>query len=177
MLLAGDETGKTQRGNNNAYCHDSPLTWLDWSPSDDADLRAYTTALLHLRRTCGAFRRERFFTGTTLAGFGRKDITWLRPDGTEMTNGDWFDAGRRVIGLMYGDEHPVPEDPLVLMFLSAHDATLSIALPPTVRGWDLYVDTAGDPRGNVYAPLPAGPTHDLQPRSLVVFRTAGVAAR
>jgi glycogen operon protein len=177
MLLAGDERGKSQRGNNNAYCHDSPLTWLDWTAGDDPALSDFTAALLHLRRTCGAFRRERFFTGTMLAGFGRKDITWLRPDGAEMTNGDWFDAGRRVIGLMFGDEHPVPEDPLVLIFLSAHDATLTIALPPTIRGWEMYVDTAGDPRGNVHAPLPAGPTHDLHPRSLVVFRTAGVAAR
>jgi hypothetical protein len=93
-----------------------------------------------------------------------------------MTADDWFDSGRRAIGLMFGDEEPSPEDPLVLMFLSAHDAPLTIALPGHARGWDLYLDTAGNPRGNVRAPLPAGATHELQARSLVVFRTGRAAA-
>ena len=171
MLLAGDELGKSQGGNNNAYAQDSPLTWLDWSSPADPALHDFVAGLLYLRRSCSAFRRERFFTGTTLAGFGRKDITWLRPDGHEMSEGDWFDGGRRAIGLMFGDERPPPDDPLVLIFMSAHDVALEIDLPRHARGWELYVDTAGDPRGNVRAPLPAGPTHALQPRSLVVFRT------
>jgi glycogen operon protein len=172
MLLAGDEVGKSQRGNNNAYCQDSPLTWLDWSSPEDPDFHDFVAGLLHLRRSRAAFRRERFFTGTTLAGFGRKDVTWLRPDGTEMSGGDWFDGGRRAIGLVFGDEHPAPEDPLVLIFMSAHDGPLPVTLPQHRDGWLLYVDTAGDPRGNVHAPLPAGPAHDLAARSLVVFCTA-----
>jgi glycogen operon protein len=177
MLLAGDELGKSQSGNNNAYCQDSPLTWIDWSAPRDPAMPDFVAGLLWLRRDCGAFRRERFFTGTSLRGFARKDITWLRPDGLEMTEADWHDAGRRVIGLMFGEEEPPPEDPLFLMFLSAHDHDVTIELPEHARGWDLYIDTAGDPRGNVRAPLPAGASHELRARSLALFRTrAGAAA-
>jgi len=177
MLLAGDELGKSQLGNNNPYCQDSPLTWIDWSAPGDPALRDFVAGLLWLRRGCKSFRRERFFTGTSLRGFARKDITWLRPDGHEMNEADWHDGGRRVIGLMFGDEEPPPDDPLFLMFLSAHDHDITIELPEHARGWDLYIDTAGDPRGNVRAPLPAGAAHALRARSLVLFRTrAGTPA-
>jgi isoamylase len=174
MLLAGDECGKSQLGNNNAYCQDSPLTWLDWASPDDPDMHDFTEGLLHLRKTCAAFRRDRFFTGTTLAGFGRKDLTWLCSDGTEMSAEHWYDGGRRTIGLVFGDEYPAPDDPLVLMFANAHDFDLTIALPRHAAGWDLYVDTAGDPRSNVHAPVRAAATHDLKARSLVVFRTGRI---
>ncbi len=171
MLLAGDEVGKSQGGNNNAYCQDSRLSWLDWSSPRDPALHDFVAALVHFRRTCSAFKRDRFFTGTTI-GFGaRKDLTWLRPDGTEMNEGDWFDAGRRAIGFMFGDEKPGADDPLVLAYLNAHESAVELALPAHPRGWDLYIDTAGDPRSNVFAPLPAGASHALAPRSLVVFRT------
>jgi isoamylase len=171
MLLAGDELGKSQGGNNNAYAQDSPLTWLDWASTVDPELHDFTVGLLELRRNCSAFRRERFFTGTMLPNSERKDITWLRSDGNEMTEGDWHDGGRRSIGLMFGDEKPSPADPLVLMFLNAHDVTIPLTLPQHPRGWWLYIDTAGDPRGNVRAPLPVGDAYVLQPRSLALFRT------
>ncbi len=171
MLLAGDELGKSQGGNNNAYAQDSPLTWLDWASTVDPELHDFTIGLLELRRNCSAFRRERFFTGTTLPGFERKDITWLRADGNELTEGDWHDGGRRSIGLMFGDEKPSAADPLVLMFLNAHDDAIPLTLPRHPRGWWLYIDTAGDPRGNVRTPMPVGEAHVLQPRSLALFRT------
>jgi isoamylase len=171
MLLAGDELGKSQGGNNNAYCQDSPTTWLDWSPPRDPALSDFVAALLHLRRSEPAFRRERFFTGKQLPHLDRKDITWLRPDGGEMNEGDWHDGGRRVVGLLFGEERPTESDPLYLMFLSAHDAELEIVLPSHRGGWELLVDTAGDPRGNVFAPLPVGATHRLAPRALVLFRS------
>jgi len=171
MLLAGDEFGKSQGGNNNAYCQDSPLTWLDWASPQDAELHDFVSDLLYLRRSWNAFRRERFFTGTTVPGLARKDVTWLRPDGHEMTEGDWHDRGRRVIGLMFGDERPVSHDPLVLMFLSAHDHDMPLALPEHAQGWDLYLDTAGEPRGTARKPVSAGTSHLLRARSLVVFRS------
>ena len=176
MMLAGDEFSKSQKGNNNAYCQDSPLTWLDWSSPPDPALHDFTAALVRLRRSCRALRRERFFTGKTLRGFDRKDITWLRPDGGEMTVGDWHDVGRRVIGLVFGEERPVADDPLVCIFLNAHDLDLEVVLPRHARGWDCYIDTAGDPRGNIDAPLHAGDTHQLRARSLVLFRTRVRAA-
>jgi glycogen operon protein len=175
MLLAGDELGKSQFGNNNAYCQDSPLTWIDWATPRDPALHDFVSALIYLRRSCIAFRRERFFTGTLLPDRSRKDITWLRPDGEEMTAGDWHDAGLRVVGLLFGDENREPDDRLFLMYLNAHDVELTIVLPKKTAGWELYLDTAGDPRGNVFAPLPTGSTHPLQPRSLVLFHVRAPA--
>jgi len=171
MLLAGDELGKSQRGNNNAYCQDTPLAWLDWSSPDDPELHDFVAALTHLRRTHPAFRRERFFSGTLLPDGSRKDIAWLRPDGGEMNEGDWFDGGRRIIGLTFGDEIRGPADHLFLLYLNAHDFGIEISLPRRAGGWEIFVDTAGDPCTNVYAPLPAGDAHHMQARSLVLFGT------
>ncbi|GAC1303011.1 MAG: glycogen debranching protein GlgX [Vulcanimicrobiaceae bacterium] len=175
MLLAGDELGKSQAGNNNAYCQDSPLAWLDWSSPRDPALHDFVASLLYLRRTSGAFDRARFFTGTPLANGTRKDITWLRPDGGEMNEGDWFDAGRRVIGLMFGNEKPTDADRLVLVYLNAHDVGFDVVLPPSRRGWECAIDTAGNPAGDVFAPTAAGTTHPLAARSLLVFRTVDSA--
>ena len=177
MLLAGDELGKSQGGNNNAYAQDSPLAWLDWSSPRDPALHDFVVGLLHLRRTSGAFDRERFFRGVDMPGGNRKDITWLRPDGTEMSEGDWHDGGRRFVGLMFGDEKPSVDDPLLCVLLSAHDHAIDWILPTHARGWDLYIDTAGDPSGNVFAPLAAGPAHHLEPRSLAIFRTRPLSTR
>jgi glycogen operon protein len=177
MLLAGDELGKSQLGNNNPYCHDAPLTWLDWTSLSDPALHDFVAALLHLRKSSKAFRRERFFTGTLLADRSRKDVTWLRPDGEEMTESDWYDGSRRAIGLLFGDEKREADDRLFLMYLSAHDVELEIVLPQRPPGWELYIDTAGDPHTNVFAPLPLGPTYPLQPRSLVLVHLRGEHAR
>ncbi|GAC1396810.1 MAG: glycogen debranching protein GlgX [Vulcanimicrobiaceae bacterium] len=176
MMLAGDEVGKSQGGNNNAYCQDSPLTWMDWASPADPELHDFAAALIRLRRSCRALQREGFFTGTTLRGFERKDIAWLRPDGGEMTEGDWHDAGRRVIGLIFGEEKPPPGDPLVLMYFNAHDTDMTVTLPAHARGWDCYIDTAGNPRSDIDAPIPAGDTHALMARSFLLFRTRGIAA-
>jgi isoamylase len=175
MLLAGDEVGKSQAGNNNAYCQDSPLTWIDWSSPPDPAFHDFVAALVHLRRTAKAFRRERFFRGEMLPDGTRKDITWLRADGGEMTEADWHDAGRRSIGLMFGDELRDPEDRLFLLYLNAHDEDLTIALPARPGGWELYVDTAGDPRSNVLAPLPVDGTHPLRARALVLLHARAFA--
>jgi isoamylase len=177
MLLAGDEVGKSQLGNNNPYCQDSPLTWIDWSSPADPELHDFVAALTYLRKSCKAFRRERFFAGTLLPDRTRKDVTWMRPDGEEMTEGDWHDGGRRVIGLLFGDEKRQPDDRLFLMYLNAHDAELTLVLPQRAPGWELFIDTAGDPRSNVFAPLAVGPTHRLQPRSLVLFHLRAGSAR
>src|ERR1051326_1487620 len=91
MLLAGDERGHSQQGNNNAYCQDNDISWLDWEHWDDADraLQDFARRLIALRRPNPAFRRQRFFTGAPLNGNGQKDIAWLSPTGREMTPEDW----------------------------------------------------------------------------------------
>ncbi len=171
MLLAGDEVGKSQKGNNNAYCQDTPLTWLDWSTAADGVLHEFVASLTALRRSSNALRRDSFFRGELLPKGNRKDITWLRPDGEEMSEGDWFDGGRRVIGLMFGDERPGPDDPCLLMFLNAHDHEIPLTLLREPGPWDLLLDTAGEPSGVLREPVAAGTTHVLQPRSLALFRS------
>ena len=89
MLLGGDEIGRTQRGNNNAYCQDNEISWYDWERVDE-DLLEFTRRLIALRREHPVFRRRRWFQGRPIRG--TVDIGWFRPDGTEMDDDDW-DAG------------------------------------------------------------------------------------
>ena len=175
MLLAGDERGNSQDGNNNAYCQDNPIGWIDWTKPPDPELFEFVRGLIALRRSTPALRRELFFRGQAREG-ERKDITWLRPGGAEMGDGDWFDPSLRGIGLIVGDEGSAPNDRLILMFLSAYDAPMELDLPPHDAGWELLIDTAGNPRGDVFAPLPVAGSHVMQPRSLTVFRTRAPGA-
>ncbi len=100
MMLMGDEMGRTQHGNNNAYCIDDEATWVDWSLRDEyADLLALTRRLLALRRDHPAFRQRHFFAGRQVSSDGRKDIAWLFVDGSEMTDERWHDDGLRTLGL------------------------------------------------------------------------------
>ena len=94
MLGGGDELGRTQLGNNNAYCHDSPLSWTPWP--GDQDLLAFTRRALALRRAHPQLRRTVFFNGGTA---GEADVTWLGPSGLELTDDDWQDAGARALGM------------------------------------------------------------------------------
>jgi glycogen operon protein len=90
MLLAGDEFGHTQHGNNNAYCQDSPVAWLDWDLSDEQRaLFDFARELLRLRRTEPVFRRRHFFLGRPIYEIEIKDLYWLKPDGSEMSEADW----------------------------------------------------------------------------------------
>ncbi len=169
MLTAGDERGRTQRGNNNAYCHDSELSWLDWSPPDDPQLETFVRAVLRIRRESAAFRRERFFTGRALGEGLRKDLTWLTSDGLEMSEAEWHDAGLRFIGLVFGDEKPGPEDRLMLLYLNAHAAPVAARLPAHPVGWELLVDTGATPA--YLAPALAANELAIAAHSLVLLRT------
>ena len=100
MITAGDERGRTQRGNNNAYCQDNEISWIDWRP-DDAWLDVYelTRAALRLRREHPALRQRHWFEGTADHRGGPKDLAWLHPPGREMTGDDWHDDASRVVGM------------------------------------------------------------------------------
>src|SRR5207245_5369802 len=91
MLLAGDEFGHTQLGNNNAYCQDNEISWLDWQNirSEDEALRGFVRYLIHLRRQHRVFSRPRFFRGAVVSEAGLKDITWVTQGGVEATDEDW----------------------------------------------------------------------------------------
>jgi glycogen operon protein len=98
MLSHGDELGRTQLGNNNAYCHDDAVTWVDWEHAD-ARLLAFVERVFALRRECGWMRRTRFFDASTIAPGAPRDAIWLRANGREMAAADWSDPARRVVGL------------------------------------------------------------------------------
>jgi len=171
MLLAGDSLGKSQLGNNNAYCQDNPLAWLEWDSPRDPALHDFVSALLALRRKHDAFRRETYFTGEPIAGGTRKDVTWLRPDGREMVEADWHDRGRRVLGLLFGSGPDAALEPLFCLFLNAASHGEALELPANHGGWELLVDTAGSPETDVGAPLPTDGTHALAGRALALFRS------
>jgi glycogen operon protein len=100
MVSGGDEFGRTQQGNNNAYCHDSPLSWTPWTVGDEDDLGDFLGDLTGLRRSIAAFGRGAFLTGRPLEAGGLPDVRWLREDGADMADADWHDADRRVLGLV-----------------------------------------------------------------------------
>ncbi|NDZ15010.1 glycogen debranching enzyme GlgX [Variovorax sp. WS11] len=151
MLLAGDERGHTQVGNNNGYCQDNELSWLDWRP--DAGSEALTTfvqRLITLRRAHPTFRRRNFFHGKPMEGSGVNDVCWLRPDGHEMTPEDWNDSNARslamvISGLGITDRGPrgeaLRDDDFLLLF-NAHHEALEFKLPVEHGGWRLLLDTA-----------------------------------
>ncbi|MDB5829867.1 MAG: glycogen debranching enzyme GlgX, partial [Variovorax sp.] len=153
MVLAGDERGHSQQGNNNVYCQDNELGWLDWSTSPEREaLAIFTRRVIALRRSHPSFTRRNFFTGQPIEGDSAKDVCWLRPDGMEMTPDDWRDGNARCLAmLMSGNgisEHgrrgeKVHDDDFVLLFNAHHDE-IAFTLPPAEEqgGWRLLLDTA-----------------------------------
>jgi isoamylase len=101
MLLGGDEIGRTQRGNNNAYCQDNDLSWFNWDVGDTGDdLCNFVRDLIKVKQDNPILRRRAFFTGEPHPGMQTKDVTWIRPDGSEMTEQDWEDAELHTIGML-----------------------------------------------------------------------------
>ncbi|MFH8336488.1 glycogen debranching protein GlgX [Streptomyces sp. AM6-12] len=154
MLLHGDELGRTQHGNNNAYCQDGTLTWIDWANvAEGSELLDFTRRLITLRRDHPVFRRRRFFKGRVARGTSAdsKDITWFTPAGREMTDTDW-DTGfaRSLMVHLNGNAITEPDlrglrvqDDSFLLLFNAHDQALTFTLPEeTGRWWAVEVDTA-----------------------------------
>ncbi len=152
MLTAGDEIGRTQRGNNNAYCQDNEISWVDWKMDDTRrDLLEFTQRLTDLFHEHPTLRRRKFFQGQPILGSEVKDITWFRPDGQEMTPEDWAFSETRVLGLLLlGDAinevddrgNPILDDTFV-MLLNAYHEPMPFALPyhnPDQR-WAPILDT------------------------------------
>jgi glycogen operon protein len=142
MLAAGDELGKTQRGNNNAYCQDNELSWLDWRlDAEDERLLAFVKLLIRLRREEPALRRKTFFSGTSTDGVAFKDIAWYTPEGHEMLASHWREGERKALGALIGPEQS--GEPL-LFLLNASPLAVDFHLPPALAGahWQILFDTA-----------------------------------
>jgi len=176
MLLMGDEMSRTQRGNNNAYCQDNRLSWLDWekAQANDPDLLGFTQTLLQFRRQHEAFRRRDFLTGRILPGTALKDVYWLAPEGHEMTPADWHGPSRRALGMQIGNE--AGDDRRFLLLLNAAPDAVPFRLREDFPGesWVSVFDTRL-PTGLVGRDpiiLRRGGTVPLEPRSLVLFQQA-----
>jgi isoamylase len=181
MLLAGDEMGRTQRGNNNAYCQDNEISWVDWElAAAHQDLLGFTQALAGLRRAHPVFRRRRFFAGQPGPGSGLADIVWLTPSGQEMSGQDWEDPQARALAVfLNGDAitEPGPHgervtDDSFLILINAHDQPLGFTLPGPKFGvaWEVVVDTAAPGAGPGQRPhLRAGGQVQLEHHALAVL--------
>jgi glycogen operon protein len=183
MLLGGDEIGRTQRGNNNAYCQDNEVSWYDWA-NVDADLLVWARALFNLRRTHPVFRRRRFFQGRPLRQFDTDpalaDIGWFRPDGQLMTDEDWGVGYAKSLAVLFNGLSPVGADrhgrhvpdTSFYLALNAWEQPLGFKLPAAKWGgpWQVVVDTSDDKP--VYKPalIASGSTLPLLGHHFVVLQ-------
>ncbi len=183
MLLAGDEFGNAQNGNNNGYCQDNELSWLnwDWTP-EQSDLQAFVRRVVGIWSSQPVLQRRHFFQGRPLHGEDVKDVTWYDATGNEMTDEAWADGWVRSFGVRWAGDmipgtdergQPLIGDTLLLMF-NAHHEVIDFRLPTCSEGqaWDLLIDTAQDSEPNGHDTEIS--VYQLQPRSMVVMRTIHV---
>jgi isoamylase len=178
MIVGGDEFGRTQHGNNNAWCQDNEISWFDWE-SADLELQAFTEQLIRLRREHPVFRRSAFLTGREIRDSGLPDVWWFRPDGRRMTQKDWQRPDARTLGVfLNGREIPsrtptgdeIVDDSFLLLF-NAHFEPVTFTLPTRRFGARWLVELAtghGVPEG----PIPARAEVPVQDRALVLLRRA-----
>ncbi len=150
MLVSGDEFGHSQQGNNNVYCQDNELSWLDWNLDDEAkSLLEFTRKLIQLRHTYPILRRGRFLVGDYNEQIGVKDVTWLHPNGEEMTSEYWEQADMNCLGLIMDGRaqptgiHRQGSDATLLLILNAQQQPVNFKLPQVAQGseWVNLLDT------------------------------------
>ncbi|MEA2640228.1 MAG: isoamylase [Chloroflexota bacterium] len=184
MMLGGDEIGRTQRGNNNAYCQDNEFSWYDWEHADTG-LLEFTRRLIRFAKDHPVFRRRRWFIGRSIHGTGVTDIHWFKPDGEPMAQEDWDVGYAKSLGvILNGDEIPDPDargervvdDSFALLF-NAHFEPLAFTPPagPWAAKWEKVLDTSEllpemreRDRNQHYKP---GAAVDVQARALIVLRS------
>jgi glycogen operon protein len=180
LLLGGDELGRTQGGNNNAYCQDNEISWLDWSQPDQ-DLLAFTRRLVALRRAHPVFRRRRFLVGMEAA-----ELAWFTPAGTPMTGENWADPNARALAIyLDGDDAPdLGEDgaPLLdddfLVLVNGWWEKLQFRVPDIdePRAWRTELDTYDPGRAMDPPDLHAGDDLTLGPGSILVLQAAAAGS-
>ncbi|HEX2243844.1 MAG TPA: alpha-amylase family glycosyl hydrolase, partial [Gammaproteobacteria bacterium] len=179
MILAGDELGHTQSGNNNAYCQDNEVSWLNWDLNErQKALLRFVRRVIRLRREQPVFRRRRFFHAKSIEGAGAPDIAWLNVDGSEMTAETWTQGWVKCLGvILFGDSIDVDEygeeisgDTLLVLFNAAPSHVIPFTLPELVerQPLELLLDTF-TPQHEL-SRFPARRAYDLQPFSVALFR-------
>jgi glycogen operon protein len=185
MLCGGDEIGRTQRGNNNAYCQDNEISWFDWNlDRGQQDFLAFVKGLIAFRKKHPVLRRRRFFQGRHIRGSEVKDLAWFRPDGKEMSDEDWNAGYAKSLALrLAGDAiaerdqkgRPIFDDTL-LVLLNAHHTPLAFTLPAHKRGirWHPVLDTAlSGENGKQVTGFKGGEQYEMEARSVAVLRVNG----
>jgi glycogen operon protein len=187
MLLSGDEMGRSQEGNNNAYCQDNETSWVDWEAAGkQLELTDFTCLLSELRRAHPVFRRRRFFSGEAAPESGGpsslQDIVWLTPAGKQMTDADWNTGYARSLAVfLNGDAITEPgprgdavrDESFLLLFNASRDAvTFTLPSRKFGNGWEVLIDTAAWPAGSVAAARP-GQRVEVSGRSIMVLRGPG----
>jgi glycogen operon protein len=181
MISHGDEIGRTQRGNNNAYCQDNELSWIDWNlDADKRTLLQFTSKLIHLRLSQPALRRRKYFQGRRIRGTGVQDVAWLAPDGREMTDQTWNADAVRSLGMLLSGTAIEEVDErgqliigdTLLVLLNGHDANVPFVLPTLDpdEHWLRVIDTA-DPHARDQRFKP-GDAYELPGRSVAVLTAA-----
>jgi glycogen operon protein len=181
MICGGDELGRTQRGNNNAYCQDNEISWFDWDlDRRRKELLAFTRYCIELFHEHPVLRRRQFLFGRQIRGSEVKDLTWFRSDGKEMTEEDWTNPGTRCFGLrLSGDgmDEVGPHgerimDDTLLMLLSAFHEPLPFVMPAHRAGvrWELLLDTRYPDGRDRQRSLRGGESYEMEGRSLVLLR-------
>ena len=183
MLVAGDEMGRTQGGNNNAYCQDNELSWLDWNLDERRKaLLDFTRRMIHLRLTQPVLQRRKFFHGKQIWDSELKDLAWFRPDGKEMTQEDWQKPFVRSLAFLLGGDAFAPDaegnkrvGDSLLVLMNAHHEALTYTLPEIKWGndWEFVVDSAdltGAKRGKSHA----GTCVKVTGRGLVILQRPAV---
>ncbi|MEU8766478.1 glycogen debranching protein GlgX [Streptomyces griseus] len=185
MLVAGDEMGRTQSGNNNAYCQDNETGWLDWSLLEEPawrQLTELTARVLTLRRTHPVLRRRAFFSGRAQAPDGLRDLAWFARDGREMTEGDWY-APAATLGLYLSGRdipgrdargEPVTDDSfLAVLHAGAEPVAFELPGPPWADAYELVLDTSREDQAQAPGTVLEGGTEVTVPaRSVLLLRVA-----
>jgi isoamylase len=184
MLVAGDEVSRTQQGNNNAYCQDNEISWLDWDLDErKQSLMEFTRAIIALRRDHPVFRRRKFYQGQAIFGSGVKDIGWFTPDGAEMTEALWQAPDISTLGVFLNGEEIPDQNPrggrvlddsfLLLLNAGAEPAMFTLPGRPWGKEYELVVDTSLSfvlPAGADAPTYLAGEELSMASRSLAVLR-------
>jgi len=191
MIQAGDEISRTQHGNNNGYCQDSPISWLDWNIDERKQaLLDFTIKLIALRKAHPNLRRRKFFQDRKISpatsakqqvdGLEIHDVAWFRPDGEEMTEDEWNAGWVRCLGLCLSgktldDVDRMGErlrDDTYLICLNPHHEHIQFYMPPCAEGWawELLFDTRSETTGTESEPLKSSEPYDLVENSTAVFR-------
>ena len=185
MLCGGDELSHSQSGNNNTYCQDNEVTWLSWELNDRRQaFLDFVKKVIHIWRTQPVLQRRSFFHGRSIRGTGIKDISWLGPDGLDMSDAAWTTADVRCLGVRLAGDliaetnergEPIVGDTLLLL-LNAHHEPIPFTLPRHNVGqqWEQLFDTAQSTAGG--GTFPELSPYPLHGRSVAVFRTRIEAA-